>query len=66
MHLGAGAKDVVMSAPAKSDGVQTIVLGVNDDELDRGKNVFSNASCTTNCLAPVSYTHLTLPTIYSV
>ena len=53
MHLGAGAKDVVMSAPAKSDGVQTIVLGVNDDELDRRKNVFSNASCTTNCLAPL-------------
>jgi len=42
-----------MSAPAKSDGVQTIVLGVNDDELDRRKNVFSNASCTTNCLAPL-------------
>jgi len=53
MHLAAGAKDVVMSAPAKSDGVQTIVLGVNDDELDRRKNVFSNASCTTNCLAPL-------------
>lgn len=53
MHLEAGAKDVLMSAPAKSDGVQTIVLGVNDDELDRRHNVFSNASCTTNCLAPV-------------
>lgn len=53
MHLDAGAKDVVMSAPAKSDGVQTIVLGVNDHELDRRKNVFSNASCTTNCLAPL-------------
>jgi len=54
LHLKAGAKDVVISAPAKSDGVQTIVLGVNDDELDRRKNVFSNASCTTNCLAPVA------------
>jgi glyceraldehyde 3-phosphate dehydrogenase len=53
MHLKAGAKDVVMSAPAKGDGVQTIVLGVNDEELDRRKNVFSNASCTTNCLAPL-------------
>jgi len=53
MHLTAGAKDVIMSAPAKSEGVQTIVLGVNDKELDRRKNVFSNASCTTNCLAPV-------------
>ena len=54
MHLTAGAKDVVISAPAKGDGVQTIVLGVNDNELDRRKNVFSNASCTTNCLAPVA------------
>jgi glyceraldehyde 3-phosphate dehydrogenase len=53
MHLEAGAKDVVISAPAKGGGVQTIVLGVNDDELDRRHNVFSNASCTTNCLAPI-------------
>ena len=52
-HLKAGAKDVVISAPGKGDGIQTIVLGVNDDELDRRANVFSNASCTTNCLAPV-------------
>lgn len=54
LHLQAGAKDVIMSAPAKSEGVQTIVLGVNDGDLDRRKNVFSNASCTTNCLAPVA------------
>lgn len=54
LHLQAGAKDVLMSAPAKGDGVQTIVLGVNGDDLDRRKNVFSNASCTTNCLAPVA------------
>lgn len=53
MHLKAGAKDVLISAPAKSDGVQTIVLGVNHEDLDRRANVFSNASCTTNCLAPV-------------
>ncbi len=53
MHLTAGAKDVLISAPAKGDGVQTIVLGVNDHELDRRHNIFSNASCTTNCLAPV-------------
>ena len=53
MHLEAGAKDVVLSAPSKGPGVQTIVLGVNDAELDRRHNVFSNASCTTNCLAPV-------------
>ncbi len=52
-HLTAGAKDVLISAPAKGEGVQTIVLGVNEGELDRRKNVFSNASCTTNCLAPV-------------
>lgn len=54
MHLTAGAKDVVISAPAKGAGVQTIVLGVNDDQLDRRANIFSNASCTTNCLAPVA------------
>lgn len=54
LHLTAGAKDVIISAPAKSEGVQTIVLGVNDSKLDRRKNVFSNASCTTNCLAPVA------------
>ena len=55
LHLKAGAKDVIISAPAKGeDDVQTIVLGVNQDELDRRKNVFSCASCTTNCLAPVA------------
>lgn len=53
LHLKAGAKDVVISAPAKGDDVQTIVLGVNEEILDRRKNVFSNASCTTNCMAPV-------------
>ena len=52
LHLKAGAKDVLISAPAQGGGVQTIVLGVNDHELDRRHNVFSNASCTTNCLAP--------------
>jgi glyceraldehyde 3-phosphate dehydrogenase len=53
LHIEAGAKDVVLSAPGKSAGIQTIVLGVNDGDLDRRHNVFSNASCTTNCLAPV-------------
>ena len=53
LHLDAGAKDVLISAPASGGGVQTIVIGVNDHELDRRHNVFSNASCTTNCLAPV-------------
>ena len=53
MHLTAGAKKVVLSAPAKSAGVQTIVLGINDDELDTSLNLYSNASCTTNCLSPL-------------
>ena len=53
LHLKAGAKNVVISAPAKSDDVQTIVLGVNDSEMDVRKKIFSNASCTTNCLAPL-------------
>jgi len=54
LHLDAGAKRVVISAPAKGGGVQTIVLGVNDDELDASNKIFSNASCTTNCLSPVA------------
>lgn len=53
-HLKAGAKDVIISAPAKGEGVQTIVLGVNQEILDKRKNVFSNASCTTNCFSPVA------------
>ena len=53
LHIQAGAKKVILSAPAKSEGVQTIVLGVNDDELDTNNAVFSNASCTTNCLSPM-------------
>ena len=51
-HIDAGAKKVIISAPAKGD-VQTIVLGVNDDEIDKSNKIFSNASCTTNCLAPM-------------
>ncbi len=51
-HIEAGAKKVIISAPGKGD-LQTIVLGVNDDELDKNNNIFSNASCTTNCLAPM-------------
>lgn len=51
-HLTAGAKHVVISAPTKSDSVPTVVLGVNDDQLP-GLEVVSNASCTTNCSAPV-------------
>src|ERR1700687_2194163 len=53
-HLEAGAKRVIISAPA--DGADmTIVLGVNHDELSAAHEVISNASCTTNCLAPVAY-----------
>lgn len=51
-HLDAGAKKVVISAPAKGD-VKTIVLGVNDSEIDKESKIYSNASCTTNCLAPM-------------
>ncbi len=50
----AGAKKVVISAPAKGDGADTIVLGVNDDKLSEGaSDIISNASCTTNCISPV-------------
>ena len=53
-HLDAGAKKVVISAPAKGEDI-TIVLGVNDDKYNRAEHhVISNASCTTNCLAPVA------------
>ena len=51
-HLTAGAKKVLLSAPAKGD-VKTIVLGVNDDTLTAEDTIVSNASCTTNCLAPM-------------
>jgi glyceraldehyde 3-phosphate dehydrogenase len=50
----AGAKKVIISAPAKGDGADTIVLGVNDDKIKTGTtDVISNASCTTNCITPV-------------
>jgi glyceraldehyde 3-phosphate dehydrogenase len=52
MHLTAGAKKVVISAPATGD-CKTVVLGVNDGILDGSETVISNASCTTNCLAPM-------------
>ncbi len=48
-----GAKRVIISAPAKGSSVPTIVLGINDDTIDPAETVFSNASCTTNCLAPM-------------
>ncbi|PEN14016.1 type I glyceraldehyde-3-phosphate dehydrogenase [Longibacter salinarum] len=52
-HLEAGADKVVISAPAKSDVDATIVLGVNDGDLTGDEEIISNASCTTNCLAPM-------------
>lgn len=52
-HLKAGAKKVVISAPAKDDETKTLVIGANEDELDQAGDVLSNASCTTNSIAAV-------------
>jgi glyceraldehyde 3-phosphate dehydrogenase len=52
LHLAAGAKKVIISAPAKGD-IPTIVLGVNDQMINANDTIYSNASCTTNCLAPM-------------
>jgi glyceraldehyde 3-phosphate dehydrogenase len=54
LHIGAGAKKVLISAPA-SGGVKTIVMGVNNDEITEEDSILSTASCTTNCIAPVLY-----------
>lgn len=55
-HLDAGAEKVIISAPAKSDDVPTFVLGANDDQLTGEEDIVSNASCTTNSLAPLAKT----------
>lgn len=52
-HIDAGAKKVIISAPGKGE-VKTVVIGVNDETLSSEDNIISNASCTTNCLAPIT------------
>jgi glyceraldehyde 3-phosphate dehydrogenase len=54
MHVEAGAKKVLLSVPPKDDVDAIIVMGVNDEDLKAGDQIVSNASCTTNCLAPVA------------
>ncbi|MBN2325301.1 MAG: type I glyceraldehyde-3-phosphate dehydrogenase [Spirochaetes bacterium] len=54
MHLDAGAKKAILTVPAKDEIDRTIVLGVNEEMLKPGDKIVSNASCTTNCLAPVA------------
>jgi glyceraldehyde 3-phosphate dehydrogenase len=51
-HIEAGAKKVVISAPAKGEGANTVVLGVNEDSLESAGEIISNGSCTTNCIVP--------------
>jgi len=53
-HIEAGAKRVLITAPAKGDGIPTYVVGVNDEDFDPAAPIVSNASCTTNCLAPLA------------
>ncbi|HRG01718.1 MAG TPA: type I glyceraldehyde-3-phosphate dehydrogenase [Bacteroidia bacterium] len=52
-HLNAGAKKIILSAPAKDDDIRTIVMGVNDELLQANDVIVSNASCTTNCASPM-------------
>ncbi len=52
-HLAGGAQKVIISAPGKGDNIKSVVLGVNDDILDGTEKIISNASCTTNSLAPL-------------
>ncbi|MCX6798416.1 MAG: type I glyceraldehyde-3-phosphate dehydrogenase, partial [Candidatus Falkowbacteria bacterium] len=54
LHLKAGAKKVLLSAPVKKGGVKTVVLGVNTNKILKSDKLLSCASCTTNCLAPVT------------
>ncbi len=52
-HIKAGAKKVVISAPAKGEGAKFVVLGVNENTITQSDEIISNASCTTNCIAPI-------------
>lgn len=52
-HINSGARKVIITAPAKGD-VKTVVIGVNDETLSKSDDIISNASCTTNCLAPIT------------
>ncbi|MDO4747449.1 MAG: type I glyceraldehyde-3-phosphate dehydrogenase [Candidatus Saccharibacteria bacterium] len=52
-HITAGAKKVIISAPAKGEGAKTVVLGVNEEVVEKDDVILSNASCTTNCIAPI-------------
>ena len=52
-HITAGARKVIISAPAKGDGSTTIVLGVNEEAIEKAGEIINNGSCTTNCVAPV-------------
>lgn len=52
-HIAAGAKKVIISAPPKTNDIKTVVLGINDDILSKEDVIISNASCTTNCAAPM-------------
>ena len=52
-HIKAGAKRVIISAPAKGEDIPTYILGVNEEKLDASQLIISNGSCTTNCLAPI-------------
>lgn len=53
LHIAAGAKKVILSAPPKDDSITTVVLGVNEEVIKTAGNIISNASCTTNCAAPM-------------
>ena len=62
VHAQAGAKKVIITAPAKGADIPTYVMGVNDGDFDPSAPIISNASCTTNCLAPfVKVAPITVP-----